>query len=103
MLHKFADKVDQNIDELATLESTDVGKPLSESLTFAAFGSMVLRYYAGLANQIEGKAIARDSLPGHSFAMTRKESVGVCAGILPWNFPMGLSFWKVAPMLVMYT
>ena len=62
LLHKYADKIVENMDELTTLESTDVGKPIGDSVADAMVSSGIVRYYAGLANCIEGKAIARDAI-----------------------------------------
>lgn len=65
------------------------------------FSTMILRYYAGQANNIHGKSFNRDNygIYNNQYAMTRKEPVGVCGLITPWNFPMLMSIFKIAPML----
>lgn len=86
MLNKLADLIEQNGEELAALESLDNGKALSIAKAADLHLTIkVYRYYAGWADKIGG-----DVLPyfGPYFAYTRSEPVGVCAQIIPWNFPM---------------
>jgi betaine-aldehyde dehydrogenase len=84
-------------DELALLESQNTGKPLSETRAVdIATGADVLEYYAGLIPAIEGQQIPlRDS----SFVYTRREPLGVVAGIGAWNYPIQIALWKSAPAL----
>ncbi|NQW80830.1 MAG: betaine-aldehyde dehydrogenase [Polaromonas sp.] len=84
-------------DELAEIETLDTGKPLSEtSAVDIVTGADVLEYYAGLAPGVEGIQIPlRDS----SFIYTRREPLGVVAGIAAWNYPIQIALWKSAPAL----
>src|SRR5688572_21970163 len=97
LLLKLADLIEQNADELARLESLDNGKPLNDAkaadlpLTIACY-----RYYAGWADKIHGKTIP---IGGPHFCYTRHEPVGVVGQIIPWNFPLLMQAWKLAPAL----
>jgi aldehyde dehydrogenase (NAD+) len=97
LLHKLADLVEKNADELAALESLDNGKPLRDAqaadlpLTIKCY-----RYYAGWADKIHGKTIPVD---GNYFCYTRHEPVGVVGQIIPWNFPLLMQAWKWGPAL----
>ena len=97
LLNKLADLIEEHIDELAALETLDNGKPLKDSrnidlpLTIACY-----RYYAGWADKIHGKTIP---VNGPFFCYTRHEPVGVCGQIIPWNFPLLMQAWKLAPAL----
>jgi betaine-aldehyde dehydrogenase len=87
----------QRNDELALIETLDTGKPLSETRTVdIVTGADVLEYYAGLATAIQGEQIPlRDT----AFVYTRKEPLGVVAGIGAWNYPVQIALWKSAPAL----
>ena len=95
---RFADLIEANADELAELESLDNGKPLAfarnvdVNLTIAHF-----HYFAGWPSKIEGgtKPVSTPNL----FAYTRREPVGVCGQIIPWNFPLLMAAWKLGPAL----
>ncbi|HEY1377675.1 MAG TPA: aldehyde dehydrogenase family protein [Gemmataceae bacterium] len=97
LLNKLADAIEQNIDELAALESLDNGKPYAIAraadlpLTIKAY-----RYYAGWADKIHGKTIP---VEGNYFCYTRHEPVGVVGQIIPWNFPLLMQAWKWGPAL----
>ncbi|MEX2287970.1 MAG: aldehyde dehydrogenase family protein [Planctomycetaceae bacterium] len=97
LLNRLADLIEQNKDELAALETYDNGKPISDSmnadlpLTIACY-----RYYAGWADKIHGKTIP---VNGPYFCYTRHEPVGVVGQIIPWNFPLLMQAWKLAPAL----
>jgi aldehyde dehydrogenase (NAD+) len=97
LIHRLADLVEKNQDELAMLETLDNGKPISDSkgadlpLTIDCY-----RYYAGWADKIEGKTIP---VNGPYFCYTRHEPVGVVGQIIPWNFPMLMQAWKWGPAL----
>lgn len=97
LLYKLADLIEQNMDELAQLETLDNGKPLSVALN-TDLPKMIAcyRYYAGWANKIQGKTIP---LNGPYFCYTRHEPVGVVGQIIPWNFPLLMQAWKLAPAL----
>jgi acyl-CoA reductase-like NAD-dependent aldehyde dehydrogenase len=97
MLWSLGEAIKANGDELAELESLDNGKPLSYAKGDVAAAVNHLRYYAGWPTKIEGETIpvgAPDTL-----VYTRKEPVGVCAQIIPWNFPLLMAIWKLAPVL----
>ncbi|ACL62524.1 betaine-aldehyde dehydrogenase [Methylobacterium nodulans] len=84
-------------DELARLESLDTGKPIAETrVVDVATGADVLEYYAGLAAAIEGRQIP---LRETSFVYTRREPLGIVAGIGAWNYPIQIALWKSAPAL----
>ncbi len=97
ILRKAVDLLRARNDELAQLETLDTGKPLSETQSVdIATGADVLEYYAGLATSLEGQQIP---LRGSSFAYTRREPLGVVAGIGAWNYPIQIALWKSAPAL----
>ncbi|WP_102960378.1 betaine-aldehyde dehydrogenase [Mangrovicella endophytica] len=82
--------------ELSELETLDTGKPLSETLVAdAASGADCLEYFGALAADIKGDYIDL----GGSFAYTRREPLGICAGIGAWNYPIQIASWKAAPAL----
>lgn len=84
-------------DELAELEMRDTGKPIAETRTVdIVTGADVIEYYAGLAPALEGRQIP---LREASFVYTRREPLGVCAGIGAWNYPIQIACWKSAPAL----
>ncbi|GAA0496582.1 betaine-aldehyde dehydrogenase [Tatumella terrea] len=97
ILRKAVDLLRERNDELAVLETLDTGKPLSETQAVdIVTGADVLEYYAGLATTLEGQQIPlRDT----SFAYTRREPLGVVAGIGAWNYPIQIALWKSAPAL----
>jgi len=87
----------QRNDELALIETLDTGKPISETRSVdIQTGADVLEYYAGLAPAIEGRQIP---LRPSSFVYTRREPLGVVAGIGAWNYPIQIALWKSAPAL----
>lgn len=97
ILRRAVDLLRERNDQLAELETLDTGKALSETLTVdIVTGADVLEYYAGLIPAIEGEQIPlRDS----SFVYTRREPLGVVAGIGAWNYPIQIALWKSAPAL----
>jgi aldehyde dehydrogenase (NAD+) len=97
LLYRIADRMEQRADELARMETLDNGKPFREARMFDIAGAIeCFRYYAGWADKIEGEVLP---VPGPYLNYTRREPVGVCAGIIPWNFPLQMAAWKVAPAL----
>jgi acyl-CoA reductase-like NAD-dependent aldehyde dehydrogenase len=97
LIHSLAELIKANGSELAELESIDNGKPLAAAKGDIAATVNHLRYYAGWPTKIEGETIpvsARDVL-----CYTLREPVGVCAQIVPWNYPLLMAAWKVAPAL----
>ena len=97
LIHRLADLMEENKEELAALETLDNGKPINDSrnadlpLTIDCY-----RYYAGWADKIEGKTIP---VNGPYFCYTRHEPVGVVGQIIPWNFPLLMQAWKWGPAL----
>ncbi len=84
-------------DALAELEVLDTGKPIAEARAVdIATGADVIEYYAGLAPTLHGEHI---DLPPTAFAYTRREPLGVCAGIGAWNYPIQIACWKSGPAL----
>ncbi|WP_125130005.1 aldehyde dehydrogenase family protein [Microbacterium sp. 10M-3C3] len=94
-LYDLADSIDVHRDELATLESQDVGKPLRAALAEAESVASVFRYYAGTIDKLTGETIPVDG----GVAMTFREPVGVVGVITPWNFPLPIASWSIAPAL----
>ncbi len=101
MIWKLADLLEKNLEEFAQLESLDNGKPLK--VARAADVPLAIdhfRYYAGWATKIEGNTIPFSGAPqGKFFAYTMREPVGVVGQIIPWNFPLLMAAWKLAPAL----
>jgi aldehyde dehydrogenase (NAD+) len=97
LLHRLADAVEANRDELARLESLDSGKPYADSLNIdLPLTVKCYRYYAGWADKVHGKTIPID---GNYFCYTRHEPIGVVGQIIPWNFPLLMQAWKWGPAL----
>lgn len=97
MLHKLADLVERHKEVLATLETWDNGKPFSVSLEEDVPEVVTcLRYYAGWADKIHGQTIPTTP---QKFAYTVSQPVGVCAQIIPWNYPLVMASWKLGPAL----
>jgi acyl-CoA reductase-like NAD-dependent aldehyde dehydrogenase len=95
-LAKFASLIKQSSEELAQLESRNVGKPIVGARGEVVGASLVFDYYAGAANKVFGETIPV-SKPGLDF--TLREPIGVVGLIVPWNFPLLMASWKVAPAL----
>ena len=95
-LARFSALVKANLEELARLESRNVGKPISGARGEALGASLVFEYYAGAANKVFGETIPV-SKPGLDF--TLREPIGVVGLIVPWNFPMLMASWKLGPAL----
>jgi len=97
LLYKLADLIESHADELARLETLDNGKPLRESHTVDL--PMVIdcfRYYGGLADKVHGETIP---VSGNFLNYTLREPMGVVGQIIPWNFPLLMAAWKLAPAL----
>jgi 1-pyrroline dehydrogenase len=97
LLFKLADLIDENTDELAALESKNVGKPLSYAKDEMPVAADNIRFFAGAARVLEGRA-AGEYMRGYT-SMLRREPIGVVAGIAPWNYPLMMAVWKFAPAL----
>ncbi|KAM8960567.1 aldehyde dehydrogenase 1A1 [Pelodytes ibericus] len=97
ILNKLADLMERDILILSTLETIDAGKPFFSSYFADLPGAIKsLRYCAGWADKNTGRTIPMD---GDYFSFTRHEPVGVCGQIIPWNFPLVMFAWKIAPAL----
>ncbi|HEY5214149.1 MAG TPA: aldehyde dehydrogenase family protein [Acidobacteriaceae bacterium] len=97
LLYILADLIEKNGDELAQLESLDNGKPFSTAKRVDVAKTVACyRYFAGWADKIQGKTIPID---GDFFCYTRHEPIGVVGQIIPWNYPMLMQAWKLAPAL----
>jgi acyl-CoA reductase-like NAD-dependent aldehyde dehydrogenase len=97
LLYKLSQLIEQHAGELAALETSDNGKPIKES-TYIDLPGVVenFEYFAGWPTKIEGETIP---VPGQMFNYTLREPVGVCGQIIPWNFPLLMAAWKLAPAL----
>ena len=98
LLLRFADLVERHFDELSTLDTLDMGAPISRTKGLRLRVLGMLRYYAGQATAIHGETIP-NSLPGEIFSYTLKEPVGVVGAIIPWNGPLAATVWKIGPVL----
>ena len=97
LLHRLADLIEKNADELAQLETLDSGKPISVAKAVDVAKTVACyRYFAGWADKVHGKTIPID---GDFFCYTRHEPIGVVGQIIPWNYPMLMQSWKLAPAL----
>ena len=97
LLWRLADLVEDNADELGLLETQDNGKPYFEARRIDVPSvAQTLRYYAGLADKVQGDTVP---VPGPFLNYTLREPVGVVGAIIPWNFPLSMAAWKVAPAL----
>jgi acyl-CoA reductase-like NAD-dependent aldehyde dehydrogenase len=98
LLGALADAVEAHAEELAQIESLDNGKPVKLAQYVDVLGTAAhLRYFAGWPSKIEGSVLPVTAPDMHCY--TRREPVGVCAQIVPWNFPLLMAAWKVAPAL----
>lgn len=97
LLHRLADLIEAAADRLAELETRDNGKLITEMRSQLRYIPQWFRYFGGLADKIEGRVIPIDK-PG-VFNFTREEPLGVIAAITPWNSPLLLASWKLAPAL----
>jgi len=96
VLYKIAELIRSGVDQLATLEARNAGKPIRDARDEVLGAAQCFEYYAGAATRIFGETIPV-SAPGLDF--TLREPVGVVALIVPWNFPLTIASWKVAPAL----
>jgi betaine-aldehyde dehydrogenase len=98
LLFRLSALIRDNAEELAQLESRNVGKPIRDSRDEVALAANCFEYYGGATNKIAGQTIP-GAAPG--VLMTLREPLGVCGVIVPWNFPIAITSWKVAPALAM--
>lgn len=99
ILLKIADKIEENLEEIAKIESMDNGKPLREAEADVDDAVHCFRYYAGLIRTPKGGVYQVNSNFGTMHSYEIHEPVGVCALITPWNFPFLMGIWKLAPAL----
>jgi 1-pyrroline dehydrogenase len=97
LLLALADLIDENAEELARLESLNVGKPWWVAKDEPPLMADNLRFFAGAARNLEGKAAA-EYVEGYT-SMIRREPLGIVAGICPWNYPLFMAIWKIGPAL----
>ncbi|MFN2530464.1 MAG: betaine-aldehyde dehydrogenase [Pyrinomonadaceae bacterium] len=97
LIYKLSQLIEQHLHELAAIETADNGKPIKESM-YVDLPQVVenFEYFAGWATKIEGETIP---VPGRMFNYTLREPIGVCGQIIPWNFPLLMAAWKLAPAL----
>ncbi|SDC86875.1 aldehyde dehydrogenase family protein [Nocardioides lianchengensis] len=99
LLWRIGDLIDAQAEEFAQLESLDNGKSLASARGDVGVAAELFRYFAGWATKMEGTSIPM-SVPGKEFhAYTRREAIGVVAGIVPWNFPLTMAAFKVVPAI----
>jgi len=97
LLFKLADIIEENAEELAAIESRNVGKPLSYARDEMPVSADNIRFFAGAARVLEGRA-AGEYMRGYT-SMLRREPIGIVAGIAPWNYPLMMAVWKFSPAL----
>lgn len=98
LLLRFADLIEENIEELVTLDTLEMGAPIARLPIMKARSPGVIRYYAALARTIRGETIRASAGPD-IFTYTEREPVGVVAAIIPWNAPMPSALIKLGPVL----
>ncbi|WP_407502099.1 aldehyde dehydrogenase family protein [Acinetobacter baumannii] len=100
LIYKLADLIEQRAEELAQIITLDNGKPLLYSRHEVHGAINILRYFAGFATKVEGRTVPISSAPIGSFLnYTLRDPVGVCGLIVPWNFPLTMCIWKLAPAM----
>ncbi|KIM46276.1 hypothetical protein M413DRAFT_441362 [Hebeloma cylindrosporum] len=98
LINKLADLIERDAQDLAELEALNNGKPMRIARDFDIGDSVqCLRYYAGWADKIIGQTLEVDNKA--KLAFTRHDPIGVCGQIIPWNYPINMWAWKVAPAL----
>ena len=99
VLWKVGDMLEERANEFAQLETLDNGMPINDALLFhVPLAAATFRYYAGWVTKLDG-ATQQVSLPGKYLSYTLREPIGVVGQIIPWNFPLLMAAWKVAPAL----
>ncbi|HEY3961145.1 MAG TPA: gamma-aminobutyraldehyde dehydrogenase [Gaiellaceae bacterium] len=97
LLHSLADVMEEHAEELAQIESQNVGKPIGLAREEMPFSVDNLRFFAGSARLLEGKSTG-EYITGYT-SMIRREPLGIVAGICPWNYPLMMAVWKMGPAL----
>ena len=99
LVWRLGDLIEEHADELAELEAIDNGKPITHARAVdVASSAAMFRYMSGWATRLTGETIPVSS-PGDWFAYTTREPIGVVGQIIPWNFPLMMAAWKLAPAL----
>src|SRR5256884_1682670 len=96
LLYKLAEKIRANAAPLAELECRNSGKPIVEAEYDIADAATCFEYYAGLANKVLGHV---NPVPANALSFTLREPVGVAGQIIPWNYPLVMASWKLAPAI----
>jgi betaine-aldehyde dehydrogenase len=96
VLFRLADRIRQNATMLAELESRNSGKPIVEAECDIADAATCFEYYGGLATKITGQV---NPVPDNAMSLSLKEPIGVAGLIIPWNYPLGMAAWKLAPAI----
>ncbi len=96
MLFKIAEAIRANAKELAETDSLNMGKPIVEAEFDAGDAAHCFDYYGGFCTKLEGKTM---TVPDNALSFTLREPVGVAGQIIPWNYPLLMSAWKIAPAL----
>src|ERR671936_484345 len=97
LLLRLAAAIDEHADELAQIESQNVGKPLAAARDELPVCSDNIRFFAGAARILEGRS-AGEYMRGYT-SFIRREPIGIVGGIAPWNYPLMMAVWKLAPAL----
>jgi len=98
LLLRLADRLEAHAEEFAQLESANVGKPIAVAREEVPFGVDNMRFFAGAARVLEGRAAGEYS-PTHT-SIIRRDPLGVVGSVAPWNFPLVMAIWKVCPALM---
>ena len=97
-IHKLAAAVESRAEEIVDVESRDTGKPKALTMSEEMYqANEVLTFFAGAARVLEGKSTG-EYMRGHT-SMIRREPIGVCAQVTPWNYPLMMAIWKIGPAL----
>nr|XP_004671737.1 cytosolic 10-formyltetrahydrofolate dehydrogenase [Jaculus jaculus] len=101
LLYRLADLMEQHQEELATIESLDAGAVYTLALkTHVGMSIQTFRYFAGWCDKIQGSTIPiNQARPNRNLTLTKKEPIGVCGIIIPWNYPLMMLSWKTAACL----
>ena len=101
LVWRLGDLIEENADIFSFIDSYDNGKPVGHARGDAMYAADLFRYMAGWATKLEGRSLPINAIPGPgaSLAYTLREPVGVTAQIIPWNFPLAMIAWKLAPAL----
>ena len=96
VLYRWADLIEEHVDELGLLETRDMGMAIGDARWCATNAGAVMRYYAGAVDKFFGSTIPVDR---DGIVLTFREPIGVAAVITPWNFPLNIANWKTAPAI----